>query len=684
MYDFSAEAWRQFDQLATRAADRVNDPLPTISLDLWFEIAATDLYRVIELIPSLDWQIGPVGLRIELAAKAPAELLKRFHDAKAKATPPNGVTGATALWPKCVTDYLIKNFEMEFEFRYWVLDRSKFDADFAPVADYRPAPLEKGKSILSSLFRVSFMKAQRHLSGETTSDRAEELSRRLGRFYESHLKQHEAEFASLQALQASENQLNLHFEQVFKTTLDRLRSLGYPGLTEAEISIRAALNAKELLKGDTNVHYALRGADPGDELLLPDRYNGLGYKNLIYMVIELLDYQHRWESEEEDRALLHLVIIEEPEAHLHTQMQQVFIREIRELIKADQPGGFHSQLVITTHSPHILHAAGFTPIRYFRRKGGRGRSQHSEVLNLSRYYDTAVADRDFLQRYLELTHCDLFFADAAILVEGTVERLLLPAMINKSAKRLNSCYLSVLEVGGAYGHVFRSLIDFLGLTTLIITDLDSVRGPVPAPVTVATSPDDPALDDDEETGEGPGSICPTDTHQAVTSNQTLRQWLPQKITIADLLTADVASKTQHPGNNPTRAMVRVAYQVRRTVMWKGQSAARVGRTFEEDFALQNLEWCQDPARKPLKLGVRKNADLDLAALAAALHKKITRQSFQKTEFALALIGLGQSGWTVPQYIDEGLKWLEANCSSAQLPPGDPPSVATFVGVTPAP
>lgn len=60
--------------------------------------------------------------------------------------------------------------------------------------------------------------------------------------------------------------------------------------------------------------------------------------------------------------------------------------------------------------------------------------------------------REFLQWYLKLTHCDLFFSDAVILVEGNVERLLLPSMIESAAKRLRSSALTILEVNGGFTH----------------------------------------------------------------------------------------------------------------------------------------------------------------------------------------------------------------------------------------
>ncbi len=86
------------------------------------------------------------------------------------------------------------------------------------------------------------------------------------------------------------------------------------------------------------------------------------------------------------------------------------------------------------------------------------------------------------------------------MVEGNVERLLLPLMINKSAPKLNSTYLSILEVGGAFAHLFKDLIEFLGLTTLIITDLDSVRPKVrkEKPIQAAATNDDKVAGDTTE------------------------------------------------------------------------------------------------------------------------------------------------------------------------------------------
>jgi hypothetical protein len=339
----------------------------------------------------------------------------------------------------------------------------------------------------------------------------------------------------------------------------------------------------------------------------------------------------------------------------------VFIRNVLELLKieGEQDSAFSSQVIITTHSPHILYERGFGPIRYFRRHVTDG-EQTTQVLNLSTFQaGDNPKDRDFLQRYLKLTHCDLFFADAAILVEGNVERLLLPLMIEKEAKALRSAALSILEVGGAFGHRFRELICFLGITTLIITDIDSVA--------LVARPGD-CEEGDEEEFEVPGEvdgnerrkkygrICEPTELGAVTANQTLIQWLPKKLTIADLLAVTEGEKIEAiPGVD--HALVRVAYQVPTNVTWNGLQAPICGRTLEVSFGLQNATWCQDADCKQLGLKLRGHVPTP-AALASGLHKRVIGQYFDKTKFALGVLARKQDQWSVPSYIAEGLRWLE--------------------------
>ncbi|MCF5043410.1 AAA family ATPase [Pseudomonas sp. PA-7-1E] len=687
LYDFSSSCWKSFDEAGNidlAGALPRGFSLPSIDLDLWFEVAAPDLYLVIPLLPSTAWEGTKVGIRVSLTARSPINLIQNFQEAKAKGAAQTAELPPESQyipWPRSMTDYLQRELKSEYELRYFILDRSQFDESFREVGDYVPDELggePGGGTILKSLIHIDNLGAQRHLADPNpeAGARSEDLSKRLSRFYKRNLNQRQDDHIALKALFDSEQALNIHLDGVFKPTLDRLAKLGYPGVNNPRLKIMSALDPAHVMSQDARVHYQI--GDGEDTATLPDSYNGLGFKNLIYMVVEILDSQARWATMD-SRPPLHLLFVEEPEAHLHAQLQQVFIRNILELLNIEGDDGsiFGSQMVITTHSPHILYERGFKPIRYFRRKKV-GKEQLTEVLNLSAFYQTQPDDRDFLERYLKLTHCDLFFSDAAILVEGNVERLLLPVMIRKSAKTLRSACLCILEVGGAFGHRFQSLIEFLGLTTLIITDIDSVA-------LVAQAADDAVDDEEVEEFEVPadaeddaagqaldnaqdpvqepivpatkkkyGRACLPSEPDAATSNQTLIKWLPGKLTIEDLRNASEADKTHVLEDD---AKVRVAYQTERAITWNGATETLCGRTLEEDFGLENPDWSQSIARKPLGLIVKGEA-AGPAALAKGLHQKVSRKSFDKTKFALAVLTEDEKAWDVPTYIRDGLVWLK--------------------------
>jgi len=673
LYDFSSYAWKRFAEIGNLGPQEEVPELPSIKLDLWFEVTEADLYLVVALLPSMEWQGTQVGMRVEFASRSPAELLQHYRAAKDKATAHAAALGNNAgkyvPWPKNLADYLQRELKHEFELRYSVLDRSKFNDQLVEEAGYVPEFLSGetgGASILKSLVRIDCLNAQRHLadpsSDSTGAGRAEDLSKRLSRFYQRNLDQRDDDHQTLKALFESEQGLNDHLREVFSETLKRIAHLGYPGLNNPRLEIRSALNPESILRQDARVHYIVGDGDATVEL--PDTYNGLGFKNLIYMVVELLDLQARWKAELENRPPLHLIFIEEPEAHLHTQLQQAFIRNVLDLLKitGEEVSIFSSQLVVSTHSPHILYERGFAPIRYFRRHV-EAAEQTTQVLNLSKFNaGPGAKDQDFLQRYLKLTHCDLFFADAAILVEGNVERLLIPIMIERAAKSLRSASICILEVNGAFAHRFRSLIEFLGITTLIVTDIDSVA--VRQDQSVADDDNDEEIEEDAVGEDGKkkrayATACLPSLAGAVTSNQTLRKWLPGLVSIKDLFEATAEAKSVALPDVPN-AEVRVAYQLPTRVNFGGQSEQLCGRTFEEAFGLENAAWCQVSERKDIGLRLRSQP-ANPKVLAERLHSRVSGDNFDKTNFALGVLN-HKFDWLVPSYIKEGLVWLAEKVS----------------------
>ncbi len=701
LFDFSAILWAEIDNIGNALPGDVDSPklLPAITLDLWFRVGDADLGVAMPLLPSTDWEGKCVGIRVSFEPKDPYDLVKNYRELREKTTaaamklaakaavgaaPAAGGVTDYKPWPQTLTKFLTKELTKHYGFRYYVLDEREFNGYKEKSAGYIPQELagdRKGDAILKSLVKVDFLRAQRHLDdpqGGGTAARAENLSSRLSKFYERNLEKREDDHQALQALDVSEKELNSHLKNVFSDTLEQLKKLGYPGVNNPDIVIRAALDPSKVLGQSAKVHYVVPG---GGEAQLPDSYNGLGFKNLVYMVVELIDLHERWSKEKDDRPPLHLVFVEEPEAHLHAQVQQVFVRNVLRLLEENHENEsfFHTQVVVTTHSPHILYERGFSPIRYFRRVSAE-MEHHTDVRNLSRF-KAGEEEKEalaFLQRYLKLTHCDLFFSDAAILVEGNVERLLVPAMIESCAERLRSSALTILEVGGAFAHRFRELVEFIGITTLVITDLDSVLIKVPAATgaaALAASQEDEeddlkVFEAEEEDGGGEGGVdlgvkkiskkrgktCEAHTPDAVTANQTLISWIPKKRTVEELWAVGDAEKVHALDSG--KAHVRVAYQTKVKVTVNEVTAELCGRTLEEAFGLENAEWCQDEKNAAVGLKLRSAAKTP-QELATGLHKRVVSKSFDKTRFALEVLASGSlKGWKVPAYICEGLTWLE--------------------------
>jgi predicted ATP-dependent endonuclease of OLD family len=690
IHDFSAELWADIVAFGDGEGDAC---LPTMEIDVWFEIGPDDVHRVIDLLPSLAWEGKLVGMRVAYVPSNSAATLTRYAEVRQRVLDAvaKGQDGAPVFdpSPRNLREFLRDRLHDEYELRYFVLDPARFDSNMVAADDYDPASLtgrdRSGREILNGLLHINFLNAQRHLSDSPGGSRAEDLSRVLSRFYGRNLEQKGEDIEAFRALAASEVSLNEHLERVFEPTLKSLSKLGYPGLSNPRMMIRSALDPAQIMSGRDGaiVHYAL-GADDGnpDPPTLPDRYNGLGFKNLIFMVVELLDLHAQWLAIEENRPPVHLIFIEEPEAHLHAQLQQAFIRKVMDILalKDEDRTNYTSQVVVTTHSTHILYERGFRPIRYFRRSRAQNVST-SDVLNLSVFYDSTVPNiRSFLERYLKLAHCDLFFADGAVLVEGNVERLLF-ATDDRQCRAATAIDLShrprdrrgvrlpiqgadrVSRADDAHHHRSRQRVS--------VRWGRMARGAAPAaqpdaaepPVENAQDTDaDDDMGDDEENvpgaAEKPGKACIAGHPGAATSNQTLLQWLPKCDTVAALWDATAEQKIQARAND-NDALVRVAYQCRTDVTWGGETLALAGRTLEEAFALENLEWCQDKDRRALQLRIAKADEKNLTTLAERIHKRVQAKSFSKTDFALAVLAEDPNSWSVPTYIAEALSWLDS-------------------------
>ena len=381
--------------------------------------------------------------------------------------------------------------------------------------------------------------------------------------------------------------------------------------------------------------------DIGSQHELPEAYNGLGFKNLVYMAVQVRHYHLKWIKTERNRPLCHLIVIEEPEVHLHAQVQQAFIANIwNALYKVAGEKNLTPQFTITTHSSHIIDTVDFSKVRYFRRcLRSEDDPKTQKILNATVVHDLKkfqpeplVNDAEsisadevlkFLRRYMSLTHCDLFFADGVILIEGSVERILLRPMIEKCIPALSSKYLSILEVGGAYAHRFAGLLEFLNIPYLVLTDIDSVKKPEGA-----TRP----------------KVCPTTVDGAITSNAALKFFFGGVSAISELKILDDKAHVQQDESRF------VSFQKPVTVSRGGNVLSLHGRTLEDALIYENLE-----AIEAGTLCIGWAIPDDIETIQQDVYDLVQSSSFKKTEFALDV--LASSEWCVPEYISRGLHWI---------------------------
>jgi hypothetical protein len=244
----------------------------------------------------------------------------------------------------------------------------------------------------------------------------------------------------------------------------------------------------------------------------------------------------------------------------------------------------------------------------------------------------------------------MFFADALILVEGSSEMILIPHLIRNKFSNLSKAYLSIIEISGRYAHMLQPLIEFIHMTTLIITDIDSASS----------------------IGRHKAEYIQIGLDQ-ITTNGVISKWIPKASEIDRLVTLKEEDKIDSNNN------VKVVYQTIEHCSKENFSA--YVRTFEEALIMKNFERI-----KSFTVNIDDKPELETCnpeGNSALIFVKdeiqqITRESniseflfdlvngnkFNKVHFATDMFYyFDVNDIETPEYIEKGLLWLESKLSN---------------------
>ena len=355
-------------------------------------------------------------------------------------------------------------YKKELQYRQFLalFSSNYFVLNFYPIGREEPAK----EFSLSSLFKVDTIEANTVKNDKT-------LSQAYNKIVSTYIKNNDIE--EINSLVGGINYLvkgmvDANVKDILQSAVSSIESTKnlkmnlHPDVTLEKIFANSIIY--EYQEGNNNI---------------PESQFGMGYTNLMVIIAKIVDYIELY-SEKDINGSVNILCIEEPESFMHPQMQELFIKNISKAIatllgKKQQLDTF--QIIITTHSTHILNSkiqSGNTlnNISYLGQAG-----VNNIIKNISDDAIVSGVDIDkkayeYIKKYLRLEVSDIFFADAAILVEGVSEETYLRYEIDKHPI-LKNHHIKVYRIDGAYAHQFVSLLDLLGIKTVIFTDMDLKR-----------------------------------------------------------------------------------------------------------------------------------------------------------------------------------------------------------------
>lgn len=270
------------------------------SLDIWLDVHNDELRYVSEIIPTLNWREGFIGIRLIYEPKDFEKLYSSFTAAhKASHEGKAGIK----LWPIDFCDFLNEKINTFFTVNAYILDPDKIAPPSGNnVANPQPTPEGMGPldfDPFKELIRIDVISAQRGLDdsddeAEDKSSNSSLLSDQLRAYYDKQLDpEHQpttSDFKAIRELQGAKTVFDQQISKKFEKSMKELAQFGYPGKYNPKILIETKTRTSDVLSHSTTVRYPLY-SDGENQYKLPEKYNGLGYQNLISMSFKLMSFR---------------------------------------------------------------------------------------------------------------------------------------------------------------------------------------------------------------------------------------------------------------------------------------------------------------------------------------------------------------------------------------------------------
>ncbi|MFW6026472.1 MAG: ATP-dependent nuclease, partial [Candidatus Woesearchaeota archaeon] len=197
---------------------------------------------------------------------------------------------------------------------------------------------------------------------------------------------------------------------------------------------------------------------PEKDKTVPIKVLGLGQKNLLYLTLFIAALENKKEKGD-----INIVLVEEPEAHLHPQLQKVLFANLSNLTS--------TQALMTSHSTHIASDCQFKNISLLYKNMKDNVKAYSPFLET----DFESNEKKLLKRYLDATRSELFFSSGVVFVEGVSEQFIIPALCEEVYDlNLEEYNISVIPIYGRHFYTFLKIFkdNHLEIPAVVIIDGD--------------------------------------------------------------------------------------------------------------------------------------------------------------------------------------------------------------------